>query len=57
MKFHKNHYKWNTFLDLRNDEKNFLNSSVILIPIPYDGTASYKSGARHGPSAIINASS
>ena len=56
-KLHKNHYKWNTFLDLRNDEKNFLNSSVILIPIPYDGTASYKSGARHGPSAIINASS
>ena len=56
MKFHQKNYKWNTFLDLRNNEKDFLDSSVVIIPIPYDGTASYKSGARHAPRAIINSS-
>jgi len=56
MKFNQKHYKWNTFLDLRNDSNDFSNSSVVIIPIPYDGTASYKSGARHGPGAIINSS-
>ncbi len=29
---------------------------AALIPVPYDGTASYRPGARHGPAAIIAAS-
>ena len=29
---------------------------VALIPVPYDGTVTYRSGARHGPAAIIDAS-
>ena len=56
MKFHQKNYKWNTFLDLRNNEKDFLDSSVVIIPIGYDGTASYKQGSKYGPSAIINSS-
>lgn len=35
------------------DEKK---SEVIIFPVPYDRTTTYKSGARDGPSAIINAS-
>lgn len=31
-------------------------SSTIIVPVPYDGTTSYRSGARDGPLAIINAS-
>lgn len=31
-------------------------SNVIILPVPYDATTSYKSGTRGGPRAIINAS-
>ncbi len=31
-------------------------SKVVILPVPYDGTTSYKPGARDGPSAIISAS-
>ncbi|MFL2745931.1 MAG: agmatinase [Dehalococcoidia bacterium] len=56
MKFHQKNFKWNTFLDLQNDEKDFSDCSVVIIPIGYDGTASYKPGAKYGPNAIINSS-
>ncbi|MBK15680.1 MAG: agmatinase [Chloroflexi bacterium] len=56
MKFHQKNFKWNTFLDLQNDEKDFSSCSVVIIPIGYDGTASYKPGAKYGPNAIINSS-
>ena len=56
MKFHQKNFKWNTFLDLQNDKKDFLDCSVVIIPIGYDGTASYKPGAKYGPNAIINSS-
>ena len=56
MKFHQKNFKWNTFLDLQNDEKDFSGCSVVIIPIGYDGTASYKPGAKYGPNAIINSS-
>lgn len=29
---------------------------VVLVPVPYDGTTSFRSGARNGPAAIIAAS-
>lgn len=39
------------------DEKSRLESSkTVIVPVPYDGTASFRSGAREGPLAIINAS-
>ncbi len=29
---------------------------IVILPVPYDGTTSYRSGTREGPQAIINAS-
>lgn len=46
---------WESFLDTPASVTHE-NARAVLIPVPYDGTTSYKSGARHGPRAIINAS-
>jgi len=35
---------------------SFDEASVVVLPVPYDGTAEYKSGTREGPRAIIDAS-
>jgi agmatinase len=32
------------------------NSRVVILPVPYDGTAEWHPGSRHGPQAIIDAS-
>ena len=37
-------------------ECGFNESRAVLIPVPYDGTVSYKIGCREGPHALINAS-
>ncbi len=37
-------------------ESEYENSKVIVFPVPYDSTVSYRSGAREGPHAIIEAS-
>jgi len=42
-----------TFGGLEND---FEGAKVCVLPVPYDGTASYKTGQRHGPRALIEAS-
>lgn len=34
----------------------FESSKFVLLPIPYDSTSSYRTGSRHGPTAIIEAS-
>lgn len=47
---------WNTFLDTPPVENDPATASVVVIQVPYDGTTSYKTGARDGPSAIIRAS-
>ena len=31
-------------------------AKVVILPVPYDGTTTYRPGARHGPSAILQAS-
>ncbi|MCX7943053.1 MAG: arginase family protein, partial [Deltaproteobacteria bacterium] len=31
-------------------------SKVVVFPVPYDSTLSYRTGSRNGPSAIISAS-
>lgn len=46
---------WETFLDTPASE-TLDEASVVLVPVAYDGTTSFKSGARHGPRAIIDAS-
>ncbi len=45
-----------TFLGLPEEACGFETSRVLILPIPYDGTASYRPGARFGPEAILAAS-
>ena len=47
---------WDTFLDTRQRSSSLEDARVVLIPVPYDSTTSYKTGARHGPKAIVTAS-
>ncbi len=47
---------WDTFVDAPHSAGAFEDAGVVLVPVPYDGTTSYKAGARHGPKAIITAS-
>jgi agmatinase len=35
---------------------NLQQAKIVILPIPYDGTSEWRSGSRHGPQAIINAS-
>ena len=46
---------WETFLDTPAS-LTLEDSSVVIVPVPYDSTTSFKSGARHGPRATITAS-
>jgi agmatinase len=47
---------WGNFLDTPPAESDPAAAQVFIIPVPYDGTASYRGGARDGPRAIIEAS-
>jgi agmatinase len=38
------------------EEKGFDECKIVVLPVPYDSTTSYNSGARNGPHAIIQAS-
>src|SRR5208283_6076545 len=38
------------------EEQNYKKAKVVVIPVPYDSTSTYRSGAREGPHAIITAS-
>ena len=49
-------YQWPTFLDTPPSEHVYERSRFVVIPVPYDGTASFRTGARYGPAAIIRAS-
>lgn len=44
------------FLALPDKFSEYKNAKAVILPIPYDLTLSYASGARYGPQAIINAS-
>ncbi len=46
----------NNFLALTPAESDLETAAAVLIPIPYDSTTSYRTGARYGPAAIISAS-
>lgn len=37
-------------------EQDFEKARVVLLPVPYDATTTYKSGSREGPMAILQAS-
>ncbi len=44
------------FLGLPRELTDYGRARFVVLPIPYDSTTSYRSGARDGPSAIITAS-
>jgi agmatinase len=44
------------FLDLSPPHSDFESAKVAMVPVPFDATTCYKSGARDGPSHIIAAS-
>ena len=48
--------QWRTFLDTPPSENDPESARVFIIPVPYDSTTSFKSGARGGPAAILDAS-
>lgn len=46
----------NNFLGLESEYSAYDRARFAVLPIPYDSTATYLSGTRHGPGAIISAS-
>jgi agmatinase len=46
----------NTFLALDPELHSLESSRVVLLPVPYDATTTYRTGSRDGPAAIIRAS-
>ena len=44
------------FLALPEEQCRLDKSKVVLVPVPYDSTTSFRSGARHGPRSIIDSS-
>ena len=44
------------FLALPQGQSSLDTASVVLIPVPYDSTTSFRSGSRDGPEAMIRAS-
>ena len=47
---------WGTFLDTPPAEADRASARAVVVLAPYDGTTSYRGGARHGPRAIVAAS-
>ena len=45
-----------SFLGLRSTEEVFAGARAVIVPAPYDGTTTYRSGTREGPRAILQAS-
>ncbi len=50
------HWTYPGFLALTPEQSSLESSQVVLIPVPYDSTTSFRGGARDGPSGIIAAS-
>lgn len=44
------------FAGLSSPHPSLASSRVVVLPVPYDSTSEYKSGAREGPRAILDAS-
>ena len=49
-------YVWQTFLDTPPEDHVYESARFVVIPVPYDGTTSFRTGSRYGPAAIIDAS-
>ena len=48
-------FPW-SFAALDGDDADLARAAIAVLPAPYDGTVSYRAGARDGPRAIIEAS-
>ncbi len=48
-------FPW-SFASLDGEDADFERAATAILPVPYDGTVSYRSGTRDGPQAIIEAS-
>ena len=46
----------NNFLGLEDKYSRYDDARFVVLPVPYDSAASWRSGARNGPAAIISAS-
>ncbi len=44
------------FLGLTGEEASLETARVVILPVPYEATSSYRSGTKYGPQAIIDAS-
>jgi agmatinase len=44
------------FLGQRSTEEAFAQARAVIVPVPYDGTTTYRTGTREGPRAILQAS-
>lgn len=44
------------FAGLEPPHCDLKSAKVVILPVPYDGTTEWQSGARHGPQSIIDAS-
>lgn len=44
------------FAGLATQYSDFQRARAVIVPAPYDGTSEWRSGSRHGPQAIIDAS-
>jgi agmatinase len=44
------------FAGLEPPYSNLEQARTVILPVPYDGTSEWRSGSRHGPKAIIDAS-
>lgn len=44
------------FLGLTPEETDYAKARIVILPVAYDATTSYKSGTKYGPAAIIAAS-
>ena len=42
--------------DFKNETEAYERSKVVILGVPYDGTATFQSGARNGPNSILNVS-
>jgi agmatinase len=45
-----------TFAGLEPPYSDFERARAVILPVPYDSTSEWRSGSRHGPQAIIDAS-
>jgi agmatinase len=47
---------YQVFAGLTPPYSNFKQARAVVLPVPYDSTSEWRSGSRHGPQAIIDAS-